>query len=166
MEQDLPELWPGATPWTDEWGSCGAYPDAHGLGANIDRVRVPPKRLPQFWSRMVSAYQKPPVIAVGPRETPGWAGWLNGHGYVPADRLRRLVLPRAQLYGRGDPPTTESRVAASLEDLDEVLALDHLVFDDPPVSRSRPDKPPMPGAGTARHEKAGWVANVGGAGGG
>ncbi len=134
MEADLPEVWPGARPWADHWGSCGAYPDEKGLGAAIDRIRVPPEHLAAFWGSILPAYPEPPRISVGPLETPGLRAWLEAHRYSAAERRPVVVLPRERLDGGALGGTPNARLADSLEDLDQVLALDGLVFDDPPLT--------------------------------
>lgn len=133
MERDLPELWPGATQWTDEWGSCGSYPDARGYGSGVHRVRVPPEKLAEFWCRLTTEYRELPPITVGPLDTPGLTSWLAQHGYAAASRERLMVLPHERLYSRTLSAMPDVRVAATLEDLDQVLALDQLVFNDAPL---------------------------------
>ena len=137
VEQDLPELWPGATRWTDSWGSCGSYPDGRGYGGGVDRVRVPPERLPEFWKRLAETYPEPPAITVGPRETPGLTAWLAGHGYAPGSRRLLMILPRPSLPSKGDAAGGDVRVAMAPADLDQVLALDCLVFEEPPLTEDQ-----------------------------
>jgi GNAT superfamily N-acetyltransferase len=134
IERDLPELWPGAAQWTDKWGSCGSYPDARGYGSGVQRVRVPPEKLAEFWWRLATEYRELPPITVGPLETPGLTMWLAEHGYAAASRRRLMVLPHERLYSRTCSARHDVRVAASLDDLDQVLALDQLVFDDAPLT--------------------------------
>ena len=134
IERDLPELWPGATEWTDKWGSCGSYPDAQGYGSGVERVRVPPEKLAEFWCRLTTEYHELPPITVGPLETPGLTTWLAEHGYAAASRRRLMVLPHERLYSRTFSAMPDVRLAATLEDLDQVLALDRVVFDDAPLA--------------------------------
>ena len=134
IERDPPELWPGATEWTDEWGSCGSYPDARGYGSGVERVRVPPEKLAEFWCRLTTEYRELPPITVGPLETPGLTTWLARHGYAAASRRRLMILPHERLYSPTFSALHDVRVAATLDDLDQVLALDQLVFDDAPLT--------------------------------
>ncbi len=134
IERDLPELWPGATEWTDKWGSCGSYPDAQGYGSGVERVRVPPEKLAEFWCRLTTEYHELPPITVGPLETPGLTTWLAEHGYAAASRRRLMVLPHERLYSRTFSAMPDVRLAATPEDLDQVLALDRVVFDDAPLA--------------------------------
>ncbi len=133
IERDLPELWPGATQWTDEWGSCGSYPDARGYGSGVQRVRVPPEQLAEFWCRLTTEYRELPPITVGPLETPGLTEWIARHGYAAASHRRLMVLPHERLYSQTVSANHDVRMAATLDDWDQVLALDQLVFDDAPL---------------------------------
>ena len=134
IERDLPELWQGATQWTDEWGSCGSYPDARGYGSGVERVRVPPEKLAEFWRRLTTDYRELPPITVGPLETPGLTTWLAQYGYAAASRRRLMVLPHERLCSRTYFALHDVRVATTLNDLDQALALDQLVFDDAPLA--------------------------------
>ena len=134
IERDLPELWPGATQWTDEWGSCGSYPDARGYGSGVHRVRVPPEKLAELWCRLTTEYRELPPITVGPLETPGLTTWLARHGYAATSRWRLMVLPHERLYSWTFSASHDVRVAATLDDLDQVLGLDQVVFDDAPLT--------------------------------
>lgn len=132
MEADPPEIWPGATPWHDEWGSFGTIPDAAGWGGGVQRTRVPPADLAVFWAEVLGRYPVWPRFTVGPQDTPGLAAWLQQHGYVLEERESVLVLPKDQLAAVGRSPAAAAvREVATVEDLAQVIKLDHLIFGDP-----------------------------------
>lgn len=131
MESSDPEVWPGSTPWRDQWGSFGSIPDAKGYGASVDRTRVPVKDLPRFWSEITERYPSQlPRFTVGPRETLGLGRWLQSHGYHREISETVLVLNREAFDKRG-PVLDVVNEVVRMEDLKEVFALDHLVFRDP-----------------------------------
>jgi hypothetical protein len=131
MDRDDPEVWPGAEPWRDRWGSFGTLPDARGLGATVSRTRVPPAELPSFWASIEARYPRLPKFTVGPGDTPGLAAWLSRHGYVVETRETALVLPRADWARIPKGPVGLVQEVKAPPALRQVIALDHLVFDDP-----------------------------------
>ena len=132
MEHDAPESWPGSVPWTDAWGNVGTLPDSAGFGAHVDRTRVPPDALPDFWVTILKRYARLPSFTVGPRDTPGLARWLADHGYTHETREAVLILPRTEWdrTASGSPLDVVRRVE-DVDALGQVIALDHLVFGDP-----------------------------------
>lgn len=145
IEQDLPELWPGATQWTDPWGSCGSYPDDRGYGAGVDRVRVPAGLLGAFWERVSAEYRELPPVTVGPLETAGLETCLIGHGYAAGSTRALMIMPRERLYSSAYTAGGAARIAATVEDLDEVLALDQMSFT---TRRSRTNSDKKNGSGS------------------
>jgi len=132
MELDTPEIWPGATPWEDKWGSFGTVPDAAGWGGGIQRTRVPPAALAEFWEDVRRRYPVWPRFTVGPRDTPGLPWWLQQHGYELEERDSVLVLSQDQLSTVGRSTATDAvREATTVQELAQVIQLDHLIFGDP-----------------------------------
>ncbi len=131
MEASEPEIWPGLTPWRDRWGSFGSIPDATGYGASVARTRVPAEDLERFWDEITRHYPgELPRFTVGPRETPGLDRWLQSHGYHREMSETVLVLNREAFHHVG-PASDFVHEVADVDDLRQVLALDHLVFRDP-----------------------------------
>lgn len=131
IESSEPEIWPGSIPWRDAWGSFGTIPNAAGYGAAVQRTRVPREDLERFWTAITQRYSGDlPRFSVGPRETPGLDRWLQSHGYHREMVQTLLVLRREAFHHVGPAPHGVEEVA-DLDDLIQVLALDHLVFGDP-----------------------------------
>ncbi len=147
MESSDPEIWPGSTPWGDRWGSFGSIPDAAGYGASVERIRVPAEAMESFWAEITRRYWRQlPRFMIGPRETPGLGRWLESHGYHRETSETVLVLHREAFHKIG-PASCIVHEVKTVEDLRQVLALDHLVFRD-----SVPDS-----EGTARElARLGW----------
>lgn len=132
MEQTPPEIWPGSQPWTDQWGSFGTIPDGNGFGSMVERTRVSAVYLPRFWADLQHRYQgRGPRFRIGPRETAGLKHWLVDRGYhcerSETVMVRDLPLP-PDLRGDNDP---RIHAVATTTDLNQVVRLDHLVFNDP-----------------------------------
>lgn len=129
MEGSRPEIWPGSQPWSDSWGSFGTLPDAEGLGSSVMRTRVPPDQLPRWWQQLLARYPAWPRFSVGPHDTPGLRDFLAQHQYRLEERERVLVLRRGAWPALS--AASGARAVATLDELAQVLALDHAVFGDP-----------------------------------
>lgn len=96
MENTLPEIWPGSTPWHDEWGSFGTYPDEQGYGATIHRVRAPAEALDPWWQTVRSHYARAPRVTVDPASPEGLPDVLAASGYTVETEETVLVLDREE----------------------------------------------------------------------
>lgn len=131
IESSDPEIWPGSTPWRDRWGSFGTISDAAGYGASVARTRVPPEDLERFWAEITRRYAgQLPRFTVGPCETYGLDRWLQSHSYHREMSETLLVLNREAFDHVGLVSDFVHEVS-EVDDLRQVLALDHLVFRDP-----------------------------------
>lgn len=132
MEDTLPEIWPGSEPWTDSWGSFGTIPDSQGFGSTVERTRVPPARLPQFWDDIQHRYgASRPRFRIGPNDTPGLAKWLTEMGYRCETHNTVLVMDLPVPHYLIDGPPPNAREVTTIAELNQVIHLDHLVFNDP-----------------------------------
>lgn len=132
IEATDPEVWPGSTPWKDEWGSFGTVPDSLGFGSTVERTRIPDELLPVFWQAIQRRYGSAwPRFHVGPRDTAGLRSFLAREGYVRESEELMLVLESSQWHRIPSVSTKSVRPVTSMGDLNEVIHLDHLVFGDP-----------------------------------
>lgn len=132
MESSDPETWPGSSPWRDQWGSFGSIPDSEGYGASVQRTRVPAEDMKRFWMDITRRYPRQlPRFTIGPRDTAGLARALQSRGYLREMSETVLVLNREAFQEMGSTPSDIVQEVAGLDDLRQVLALDHLVFHDP-----------------------------------
>lgn len=131
IESNDPDIWPGSIPWRDPWGSFGTLPDLAGFGGVVMRTRVPSEDIECFWADVRRRYpDRLPRFTVGPRETPGLVRWLQSCGYLRERSETLLVLNREACHDLC-PTSDLVQEVAHVDDLQQVLALDHLVFGDP-----------------------------------
>ena len=129
IEAEVCECWPGTSPWQDQWGSHGSYPDPYGRGGYIERLRIPRENLMQWWKWMSDHYPVWPVVKVSPREPQGLADWLESQGYWHAEPQDLMVAERQPSWQHGFSSLVIE--PSTLAELSQVYQLDHHVFADP-----------------------------------
>ena len=85
----------------------------------------------RFWADITQRYSgELPRFTIGPRETPGLDRWLQSHGYHREMSETLLVFNREAFLQVG-PTSDVVHEVTDVDDLQQVLELDHLVFRDP-----------------------------------